>query len=77
MGLLAAAGRTQAETEPLVGFRMGKGLAATGRVVDPAGKPMAGVYVQVFGTVHDGQDQVHDCIGLRTYVAVHIGGPQP
>lgn len=49
-----------------VDFRMERGLAAAGRVVDPAGKPMAGVYVQVFGTAHDGRDQVHDCIGLRT-----------
>ena len=27
---------------------------------------MQGTYVQIFGSVHDGKNQHHDCIGLRT-----------
>jgi hypothetical protein len=49
-----------------VDFRLEPGLAAKGCIVDPAGKPVAGVYVQVFGSAHDGRDQVDDCIGLRS-----------
>jgi protocatechuate 3,4-dioxygenase beta subunit len=47
-------------------FRMERGVAAAGRVVDPDGKPAAGIYVRIFGTHHDGKEQVHDCIGVRT-----------
>jgi len=47
-------------------FRLERGLAATGRVVDPDAKPVAGLYVRVFATRHDGKEQVHDCVSTRT-----------
>ena len=47
-------------------FVMPRGQQATGRIVDGDGKPVADVYVQVFGTARAGQDQFFDCIATRT-----------
>lgn len=54
-------------TDPKVmEFRLNRGHRATGRIVDKNGKPMADVYVQVFGSAHNGRSQHHDCIAMRT-----------
>ena len=53
---VVSADRTQ---NPIVlNFAMERGQRATGRVLDPAGKPAIGVYVQVFGCKHDGKNQI-------------------
>lgn len=47
-------------------FALQRGNAVVGVVVDREGKPIAGLYVGLFGTVHDGKNQFHDWPSGRT-----------
>lgn len=61
--------RKQSELDgakPVADFRLERGHAVTGRIVDENGAPLADVYVQAFGSVHDGTDQYHSCVSTRT-----------
>lgn len=43
-------------------FRLARGTAVAGRIVDGAGAPLAGVYVQAFGSAMRSRAVRHDCV---------------
>lgn len=43
-----------------------RGQTVSGRVIDSRGQPLASAYVQVFGSVHNGMDQYHNCLSTYT-----------
>lgn len=56
-----SSGQVRAKEEQTeLDFALGRGNGADGVVVDAAGKGIAGLYVALVGTVHDGRDQFHD-----------------
>lgn len=66
-GYVKSVKQTPKQNKPLtIEFEMTRGLAATGRIVGEQGKPMKDVYVQVFGSAHNGSTQHHDCVAMRT-----------
>ncbi|MFK7742357.1 MAG: hypothetical protein AB8H80_18735 [Planctomycetota bacterium] len=53
-------------------FLLTPGQSVVGRVVDEHGAPLTDVYVQVFGSLHDGHDQYHNCLATRTSDSGHF-----
>jgi len=79
-GYVKSVKQTPKKNEPLtIEFKMMRGLAATGRIVDEQGKPVKDVYVQAFGSARTGRTQHHDCVAMHTPAdgTFRLGGLKP
>lgn len=56
----------RADADASLDFRLERGHAVVGAVVDPAGRPLPGIYVAGIGMHHDGKNQYHNWVPGRT-----------